>query len=80
VLKRWAGPLITTMIFAGVALILLLNLNLGAKTGKPKPSDPPKIVVGIEHPIGDPVQKNRIEVAAVWLPAGRDGRHGCWRR
>jgi periplasmic iron binding protein len=68
VLKRWAGPLITTMIFAGVALILILNLNLGAKTGKVNPSvlGPP---TAIERPIGEPVDKNHIEVAAVWLPA-----------
>jgi uncharacterized protein involved in high-affinity Fe2+ transport len=78
VLKRWAGPLITTLIFVGVALILLLNLNLAPRKGQattrePQPtrqqSQTPSTGVPGETPIGDPVQKNYIEVAAVWLPA-----------
>src|SRR3954468_22508510 len=32
-MKRWAGPLITSLILAGVALILVMNLNLGPGQG-----------------------------------------------
>ena len=36
-LKRWAGPGITVLIFIGVALILVFNLDLGGKT---RPTSP----------------------------------------
>ena len=90
-LKRWAGPCITALIFVGVALILVLNLDLG-KTGKAKtnPQPPPippgntednpkPVAIPGEHPIGEPVERNHIVVAAVWLRAVADGRHGCRR-
>jgi uncharacterized protein involved in high-affinity Fe2+ transport len=73
VLKRWAGPGITVLIFVGVALILVLNLNLGARTQRLKPPAPtgnnPPALAGGEKPIGEPVDRNHIAVAAVWLPA-----------
>jgi periplasmic iron binding protein len=40
VLKRWAGPLVTTLIIGGVAMIVLLNLNWTQPTPS-KTSGPP---------------------------------------
>lgn len=77
-LNRWVGPLVTGLIVAGVAAILLMNLNLPAKTSGGS-SEPPNATVEAapgkskpagfrEYPIGDEVLKNHMRIAAVWLP------------
>jgi uncharacterized protein involved in high-affinity Fe2+ transport len=83
VLKRWAGPLITALIVGGVALILVLNLDLGPRTTgtqnihvlkpvvpAPAPTAPAasKPKGFREYPIGEEVERNHIRIAAVWLP------------
>jgi uncharacterized protein involved in high-affinity Fe2+ transport len=79
VLRQWAGPLVTVLIAGGVALIVLLNLNLGPTRPSPPPDEEPGAVPGApapprkpagfrEYPIGDEVVKNFIRIAAVWLP------------
>ncbi len=79
--RRWAGPLITILIGGGVALLLALNLNLSTPrksvtdgpqgtTAPPAPSTAAKPAGFREYPIGDgdPVEKNQMRIAAVWLP------------
>jgi uncharacterized protein involved in high-affinity Fe2+ transport len=68
---------VTLVIGGGVALVLLLNLNLAALR---QPSStagnaaPPAPAAGVkpadfrEYPIGDEVLKNHMRIAAVWLP------------
>jgi len=80
VLRRWAGPLITILIGGGVALLLVLNLNLPTprkpSTEGPQSTAPPAPVPSTaakpagfrEYPIGDEVFKNQMRIAAVWLP------------
>jgi uncharacterized protein involved in high-affinity Fe2+ transport len=80
VMKPWFGPLITVLIFLGIALILVLNLNWETSPGRPpvmpKPSPNPvprtptqsRPASFREYPIGDEVEKNSLRVAAVWLP------------
>lgn len=82
--KSWAGPLITVLIALGVGVVLYTNLQSpGASTSasrqalKPapdpqadaKPKPKPKANGVREIPVGDPVVKNHIQVAAVYLPA-----------
>jgi uncharacterized protein involved in high-affinity Fe2+ transport len=79
VIRRWAGPLITALILGGIALILLLNLNLDGKTGA-SGSDPapiPPVPVGQdnakplgfrEYSIPPPQFQSGMKIAAVWLP------------
>jgi uncharacterized protein involved in high-affinity Fe2+ transport len=71
---------VTVLIGGGVALILLLNLNLepsrqpsplpagGDQTSVPPPAAAPKPAGFREYPIGDEVRKNHLRIAAVWLP------------
>jgi uncharacterized protein involved in high-affinity Fe2+ transport len=79
VLRQWAGPLVTILIGGGVALILLLNLNLGAPRtsptqGQQAAAPPPPAATARprdfrEYPIGDgEVLQNHMRIAAVWLP------------
>ena len=74
-MKRWTGPLITGLIVAGVALILMANLDLGSGPSPPvlppKPADAPAAAKGAlrEYPIGDEVEKNGMRINAVWLPS-----------
>jgi len=70
------GTLITGLIVAGVAAILLLNLEPGkspsSAPSRPVPVDAvagPQAAVIREHPIGDEIVANHIRVAAVWLSA-----------
>lgn len=66
------GPVVTLLIVAGVALILVLNRE------PPRPaSPPPKAPAGNpqaagpqggERQIGDEVVRNHMTIAAVWLP------------
>ncbi len=74
---RWSGPLVISLIFCGVALILILNLDLGGTGSKVEPSAPSEITstpppskpAGFrEYPIGDDILKNAMRIAAVWLP------------
>lgn len=76
--QSWTGPLISGLIVVGVGAVLLLNLQSPGTTRQPRPSpERPKSVVaepkgpaaGGERPIGDPVVKNHIQVAAVYLAA-----------
>lgn len=81
-LKRWAGPLVTALILGGVVLVVVFNLDLkGVSTPKSdssassaaSPADPvpgsAKPVGFREYPIGEPIEKNEMRVAAVWLPS-----------
>jgi periplasmic iron binding protein len=82
VLKRWAGPLITALIFGGVILIIVKNLDFqgsSSRAGSP-PREPAKDAPQAaapgsvkpegfrEYPIGDQVEANQMRIAAVWLP------------
>jgi len=76
-LRRWAGPLITALIFGGVVLVVVLNLDLkGSSSSGPPPRVAPAAPAPAlgkpagfrEYPIGDPVERNRMRIAAVWLP------------
>jgi periplasmic iron binding protein len=63
------GPIVTMLIVGGVALILVLNREPSrSPVPKPAPAPAPRGPI-VEHPIGDPVVKNHIDVAAVWLPS-----------
>ncbi len=75
--KAKVGPIVTALIVVGVAVIFMLNRE-SAPT-KPASSGPTKAAAkgeetagktkNFEHPIGDEVIKNHIQVAAVWLDA-----------
>ncbi len=83
-LKRWIGPIMVLLILGGVALILVLNLNLKginppapvsseAGPGPVSPAHPsgsgPLRPAGFrEFPIGEEVERNQMRIAAVWLP------------
>jgi uncharacterized protein involved in high-affinity Fe2+ transport len=69
------GTVVTILIAAGVAAVFLLNREpprpggsppKAAQAGAPRQSG---TMPAIEHPIGDPVVKNHMDIAAVWLPA-----------
>ena len=83
-IRRWARPIITALIVGGVALIVVLNLDLrpsssppsprestkGAANAPPPPSARAPLPAGFrEFPIGDEMVKNAVQVAAVWLPS-----------
>jgi uncharacterized protein involved in high-affinity Fe2+ transport len=85
----WRGPLTALAILGGVALILILNIEPGGDSGRggaatpttpriaPKPTAGMTVTPGrpLEHPIGDEVVKNQIQIAAVWLASvGMDGQ------
>ena len=82
--RQWARPLITALIVGGVALIVVLNLDLRPSSSTPPPQEPPTadansaappparraLPAGFrEYPIGDEMVKNAMQVAAVWLPS-----------
>jgi len=75
--KSWAGPAVAGLIVAGIAAVLVFNLQPGgpgkvAPPAVPKPQPGPaatKAKGARETPIGDPVVKNHIQVAAVYLSA-----------
>ncbi len=79
--QRWIGPVVVFLILGGVALVLLLNLNLkgtnprspdssapAPSTAQPPPSSARRPAGFREYPIGDEVERNRMRIAAVWLP------------
>ena len=90
--NQWARPLITALIVGGVALIVVLNLDLRPSSSTPSPQRPPTadakspppsparaaLPAGFrEYPIGDEMVKNAMQVAAVWLPSVRmEGMEG----
>jgi uncharacterized protein involved in high-affinity Fe2+ transport len=71
--RAWAGPVITGLIVIGVAVILVANFQPGRAPSAPvvdKVEPAPLSPTGPnarEYPIGEPVAKNHIQVAAVWL-------------
>ena len=78
--RSWLGPVVAGSIVLGVAGVLISNFQPGrpsSTTIQPRPSETPgglapsspAIVTGNarEYPIGDPVVKHHIQVAAVWL-------------
>ena len=80
-LRRWAGPLVTALIVGGVALIVVLNLDLKRSSTRAgllerasppppqaRPRGRPSPRASASIPIGDPIEKNQMRVAAVWLP------------
>ncbi len=83
---RWTGPLVIALIFCGVALILIVNLDLGGRRPAGEGANPSKSALSVEaqptprpakpagfreYPIGDEVLKNAMRIAAVWLPPVR---------
>lgn len=83
-LKRWAGPLVTALIFGGVALVVVMNLDLSGGSTKRTTSQTPDATTAApgeaapgaakpagfrEYPIGEPVEQNQMRIAAVWLPS-----------
>jgi uncharacterized protein involved in high-affinity Fe2+ transport len=78
VVKSWAGPAVAGLIVVGIAAVLLTNLQPGgparpsrlSSEGSPKGDGAAPGAKGDqETPIGDPVVKNQIQVAAVYLSA-----------
>lgn len=75
--NRWVGPLIALLIAGGVAVFLFLNIepqrpstNTGGPQAPPKVEARPAPRAGFrEYPIGEPVEQNSLEIAAVWLPS-----------
>lgn len=75
--RSWSGPLVAGFIAVGVAAILFLNFQAdkpGSVVSSPSPEtvtepDPEPVKTGNvrEFPIGEPVSRNHIQVAAVWL-------------
>ncbi len=74
--KLWSGPMIAGLIVAGVVGILVLNIQPGHEpsAGLPvavvpnAPEPSPSTGADVrEYPIGDPVVKHHLQVAAVWL-------------
>lgn len=74
------GPIVTILIVAGVAVILMLNREPSRSVPAPSPGAPARSAdtaanaggkpVGFrEYPIGDEVVKNHLLIAAVWLPS-----------
>jgi len=70
--RSWAGPAITGLIVLGVVAILATNFQT---SGTPKPAKVTELATAAppvganvqENPIGDPITRNHVEVAAVWL-------------
>lgn len=81
--QSWKGPVVVGLIGIGVVFILASNVQLGgnrtsskpvaSSPGTPEPKPAAQVTAvgkGIpEHPIGDEVTQNQIQVAAVWLDA-----------
>jgi periplasmic iron binding protein len=78
---RWTGRIMVLLILGGVALVLVLNLNLKGTNPRPaeptapsplKDQPPPSGIrkpAGFrEYPIGDEVERHQMRIAAVWLP------------
>jgi uncharacterized protein involved in high-affinity Fe2+ transport len=67
--KSKIGPIVAGVTFLGVALIFWLNFEPAKpKVGRPSPTaQPGGPGPGKEHPIGDDVVKNHLQIAAVWL-------------
>ncbi len=89
-IRQWARPFITALIVVGVALIVVLNLDLRPSSLDPSPQKSPPDTAKYsppasgtspmgsrEYPIGDEMVKNAMQVAAVWLAAvGMEGMEG----
>lgn len=81
--NRWIGPTAAIAIFAGIVAILVLNIEPGRARSPerrigPRAATPPPPVDSTaapgpggarEYPIGEPVERNAIRIAAVWLAA-----------
>ena len=76
--QRWVGPLVASLIVFGVGGLLYMNLETPRAVpdpGAPGTSDGPELVDNSnrprlqEFPIGDSVQQNHLDIAAVWLNA-----------
>ena len=78
--QSWKGPLIAGTMLLGIVAILIVNFQPGGRTtaNQPTIAEPEKLTGGTEtavskgapeHPIGDEVVKNHIQVVAVWLDA-----------
>jgi uncharacterized protein involved in high-affinity Fe2+ transport len=69
--KAWSGPLVAGVIVLGVAAILVLNFQpdqpKSVATPPPVMDQTQLVPPPEEHPIGDPVSRNHIQVVAVWL-------------
>ncbi len=75
--RSWTGPFVAGMIALGAAAILYFNFQPDRPTDKGKTGEPAPAVVAEpvlpqagprEYPIGEPVSRNHVQVAAVWLP------------
>jgi uncharacterized protein involved in high-affinity Fe2+ transport len=80
--NRWAGPLIAVLVVAGVAGFLFLNMEPNRSVAPPSgvtdstapaaeapAAASPRGAPFREYPIGEPAERNFLEVAAVWLPS-----------
>jgi uncharacterized protein involved in high-affinity Fe2+ transport len=74
VLQRYFRAVLTVVLLGVVIAILVLNLNPNRQDpAAGKPARGPAIVIqppaGFrEYPIGDELERNRMEIRAVWLP------------
>ena len=75
-IRTWAGSAVTILIVVGVVAVLFANFQPGDRVpGPPTASEPPEPAAANatptasvrEYPIGEPVAKNHVQVAAVWL-------------
>jgi uncharacterized protein involved in high-affinity Fe2+ transport len=68
--ERWAGPIVVLLIFAGVIVILVLNLNLKGPgvRARGEPGSQFRPAGFREYPIGEAIEINRMLISAVYLP------------
>jgi uncharacterized protein involved in high-affinity Fe2+ transport len=82
--NRWPGLIVALVIAAGVAGVLLFNLESSprivveppqvpaqppAATAAPVPTAAPGAAPFREYPIGEEAERNHMTIAAVWLPS-----------
>ena len=74
--RSWTGPLVSGLIVAGVVAILALNFQPARDTRVVQATSGVKVLPATasptgpnlrEYPIGEPITKNHVQVAAVWL-------------
>jgi periplasmic iron binding protein len=77
--QRWGRPIVVVLILGGVILFLAMNLNLKGRNPAAQPIQPAPAPAKIgripadfrEYPIGEEVEKNQMQIRAVYLPPVR---------